>query len=373
MVKFTPESVDYSLYLVTGRELLPAGKDYYESLEESLKGGVTVVQVREKTIDTGEFVEIARRTKEITDKYGVPLFINDRVDVCLAVGAAGLHVGQTDMPVDLARSLLPKDIIIGISVSSTKEAQAAVDSGLVDYVGIGAVWWTGSKDLKGKLCLGVDGVGEVLDVLAEGQKVSAKEVKSVAIGGIHLPNLPQLLHGSPSPKHLKGLDGVAVISDIVGSPEPENAARKLRAVLDSYHRARKDQAGLHAVFGFNLTGNSGYSKRNEKELLEAAAGLIAVVRESTPLAHQITNIVVANDSANATLAMGGSPIMASAEQEVGDLSKVISGLLINFGTIKDRAGMLVAGKAANVNKKPIVFDPVAVGATAFRRQTSKGK
>jgi thiamine-phosphate diphosphorylase/hydroxyethylthiazole kinase len=111
-------------------------------------------------------------------------------------------------------------------------------------------------------------------------------------GGIHLPNLPQLLHGSPSPKHLKGLDGVAVISDVVGSPEPENAARKLRAVLDSYHRARKDQAGLHAVFGFNLTGNTGYSKRNEKELLEAAASLIAVVRESTPLAHQVGRITI---------------------------------------------------------------------------------
>jgi thiamine-phosphate diphosphorylase/hydroxyethylthiazole kinase len=86
------------------------------------------------------------------------------------------------MPVDLARSLLPKDMIIGLSVSNVKEAQAAMESGLVDYVGIGAVWWTGSKDLKGKLCLGVDGVGEVLDVLAEGEKRNGKVVKSVAIG-----------------------------------------------------------------------------------------------------------------------------------------------------------------------------------------------
>lgn len=86
------------------------------------------------------------------------------------------------MPVDLARSLLPKNTIIGISVSNVKEAQAAVESGLIDYVGIGAVWWTGSKDLKGKLCLGVDGVGEVLDVIAEGEKKNGKIIKSVAIG-----------------------------------------------------------------------------------------------------------------------------------------------------------------------------------------------
>jgi thiamine-phosphate diphosphorylase/hydroxyethylthiazole kinase len=103
-----------------------------------------------------------------------------------ATGAAGLHVGQTDMPVDLARSLLPKDTIIGISVSNVKEAKAAVESGLIDYVGIGAVWWTGSKDLKGKLCLGVDGVGEVLDVIAEGEKENGKIIKSVAIGKPYL-------------------------------------------------------------------------------------------------------------------------------------------------------------------------------------------
>ena len=86
------------------------------------------------------------------------------------------------MPVALARSLLPKDTIIGISVSNVEEAKAAAASGLIDYVGIGAVWWTGSKDLKGKLCLGVDGVGEVLDVIAEGERKNDKVIKSVAIG-----------------------------------------------------------------------------------------------------------------------------------------------------------------------------------------------
>lgn len=108
-----------------------------------------------------------------------------RIAESLSIGAAGLHVGQTDMPVDLARTLLPKDTIIGISVSNVKEAKAAVASGLVDYVGIGAVWWTGSKDLKGKLCLGVDGVGEVLDIIAEGEMENGKIIRSVAIGKSH--------------------------------------------------------------------------------------------------------------------------------------------------------------------------------------------
>lgn len=91
------------------------------------------------------------------------------------------------------------------------------------------------------------------------------------------------------------MDGIAVISDIVGSTQPGNAARDLRAVLDSYHRARKDQAGLHSVFSFNSTAKPGYTKRSEKELLEAAAGLIAVVRESTPLAHQVRRLVTPLD------------------------------------------------------------------------------
>lgn len=110
------------------------------------------------------------------------------------------------MPVDLARSLLPEGTIIGLSVSNVKEAQAAVESGLVDYVGIGAVWWTGSKDLQGKLCLGVDGVGQVLDVLAEGEKQNGKVIKTVAIGEslaslVISPIYPMILpRWNPSPQ-----------------------------------------------------------------------------------------------------------------------------------------------------------------------------
>ena len=126
-----------------------------------------------------QFYEIARRSKEITDKYNVPLIINDRLDICLAVQAAGLHVGQSDLPPRIARDLLPPGSILGLSVGNVREAQKAVDDGLVDYVGIGAVWQTTSKDVSGKIMLGPAGVGEILDVLAQSP---GKPIKSVAIG-----------------------------------------------------------------------------------------------------------------------------------------------------------------------------------------------
>ncbi|GFZ48720.1 hypothetical protein JCM24511_06469 [Saitozyma sp. JCM 24511] len=352
--------IDYSLYLVTGREFLPPGKDYYESLEESLQGGVTVVQVREKNIDTGKFIEIARRTKEITDKYGVPLLINDRIDVHLAVGSHGIHIGQTDMPLPLARTLLGPDAVIGLSVSTPSEAQLAVQQG-ADYVGIGPVWATGSKDVSAKVKLAPEGVGRVLEVLA------GTGVEAVAIGGIHLPNLAQLLHGSISPTSRNHLSGIATISDIVGSPTPKDAAAALRAVVDSFKRARQSLGNPSSVFSLS----SPEEPRTAESLIRQVGVLMEVVRKHTPLVHQITNNVVINDSANATLAVGASPIMATNARDVADLSKVIGALLINFGTITDKEGMLVAGRQANVNRKPLVFDPVAVGATAYRREASR--
>lgn len=197
-------------------------------------------------------------------------------------------------------------------------------------------------------------------------------------GGIHLPNLPQLLHASISPEKGNALAGIAVISDIVGSTDPKAAAHDLRVVVDSFKRGlAKKTAGLFRT----------EEGLNEKDLLDRVGTLMEVTRNETPLVNQvsrvscmmsaetdaqITNNVVINDSANATLAVGASPIMATHPKDVEDLSKVIGALLVNFGTIKDKDGMLVAGRAANINRKPIVFDPVAAGATAYRRDTAKG-
>lgn len=191
--------------------------------------------------------------------------------------------------------------------------------------------------------------------------------------------MPFLLHGSVSPEHRNSLDGIAVISAVVGSQKPKEAAAELRKMVDSFKRARAqhDEVKNHASFPVSK------APRTAEALIEAAAGLMEVVRENTPLVHQvrspmevliqITNNVVINDSANATLAVGASPIMATHPLDVADLSPVIGSLLVNFGTITDKEGMLVAGRLANVNRKPLVYDPVAVGATSFRRETSKGE
>ncbi|WVF73102.1 hydroxyethylthiazole kinase [Kwoniella sp. CBS 6097] len=357
------QAIDYSVYLVTGREFLPPGKDYYESLEESLQGGVTLVQVREKNADTGEFIEIARKTKEICDKYNVPVLINDRIDVHLAVGTAGIHIGQTDCPLTLARTLIGDDAIIGLSVSNTEQAQRAVQhADILDYIGVGAVWPTGSKDTKGRKSLGPDGTGEILDL------IHSSGIEAVAIGGIHLPNLAQLLHGSIAPNSRDALAGIAIISDIVASTNPKEAAANLRVVVDSFKRTRKalkDEVGVFGGMG---------KKRDEvdaKRLVEKVQALMDVVKRETPLVHQMTNTVVVNDSANVTLAVGASPIMSTHPRDVHDLSPAIGALLINFGTIGDKEGMKVAGRQANVNRKPLIFDPVAIGATSYRREISE--
>lgn len=153
-------------------------QDYYESLEESLKGGVTLVQVREKTAETGEFVEITRKTKALCDRYGVPVLVNDRVDVALAAGVAGVHIGQDDMDPATARRLLGDDAILGLSVSTKDEAEAATHlaGSVLDYVGIGAIWSTQSKDVSKKVMLGPAGAGEILDIIAD------SGLRSVAIG-----------------------------------------------------------------------------------------------------------------------------------------------------------------------------------------------
>ncbi|KAG6372408.1 Hydroxyethylthiazole kinase family-domain-containing protein [Boletus reticuloceps] len=340
--------IDYSLYLVTGRELLPEGKAYCDFLREALEGGVTIVQVREKKADTAEFLHIANESKNLCTNYGVPLIINDRVDIALAVDADGVHLGQTDMPVRVARSLLPPGKIIGVSCNSVDHVKKAVEDG-ADYVGIGAVWATNTKQLT-SLVLGVRAVGPLLSAL------DGTSVKAVAIGGIKSSNVLRTLHGSVSTTGHR-LDGVAVVSEIVSSREPCKSARTLKEVYRSWSNSTKQLGEISPPYTTEI-------------IKDRVADLLHVVKETKPLIHQIINIVVANQSANATLALGASPIMASALEEMYDLSRVLSALLINLGTVTDNESMLTAGRFANDAKKPVVFDPVGVGATEFRRKVA---
>ncbi|KAF7315406.1 TMP-TENI-domain-containing protein [Mycena indigotica] len=336
-------NLNYSLYLVTDRRLLPPHKTYLESLEQALQGGVTVVQLREKDADTAEFLRIAQETKALTDKYNIPLIINDRIDIAAAVNAYGVHLGQTDMPIAIARRLLPSGTIIGISCNSVEEVRQARESG-ADYVGLGAVWDTQTKKLT-KSPIGVRGLGLML------RELDGSAIKAVAIGGIKSTNLARLLHGSSSDTNHR-LDGVAVVSDIVSSSNPLLAARNL-----------KD------IFNASLTLNPLFSSNDD--ILDRALRISAAVRNTRPLVHQMTNIVVSHQSASMTLALGASPIMATAPEEMADLCKISNALLVNIGTLMTSTleGMLKGGVFANASKIPVVLDPVGVGASAFRRDS----
>ncbi|PIL34226.1 hypothetical protein GSI_03937 [Ganoderma sinense ZZ0214-1] len=341
--------VDYSLYLVTARDLLPEGKDYLESLEESIRGGVTLVQIREKHADTAEFLSVAQASKEICRRHNVPILINDRIDIALAIGADGVHLGQTDMPVEVARRLLPPNAIIGMTCNTVEHVKKAVEDA-VDYVGVGPVWSTQTKKLTSPV-VGVRGIGALLEVL------DGTAVKAVAIAGIKSTNALHCIHGAVS-AYGRSLDGLAVVSDIVASRDPYNAAKRIATIVQAF-KANP----LPCFSTFPPTYASDAIKLKVGELLSA-------VKKFSPLVHQITNTVVTTQSANATIALGASPIMATAPEEMEDLSAVAGSLLVNFGTIQNLDGMLAAGFNYNLNRKPVVFDPVGVGATTYRRTSA---
>ena len=208
---------DLSLYLVTDSTRAVLGDaDLLHVVDEAIKGGVTIVQYRDKHAETGQLVSTAARLHEITKRHAVPLLINDRVDVALAVGAEGVHLGQDDMPIAAARKLLGDQAIIGITASSVEEARAA-QSGGADYLGIGTVFATSTKE-DTKSIIGTAGTAAILQAMGD------RQLPSVAIGGINSSNLLRVLHQTTiSPKAC--LSGVAVVSAIMAAEDPEAAAR----------------------------------------------------------------------------------------------------------------------------------------------------
>lgn len=197
----------FRLYLVTDAGLCPRER-LEETVEAALRGGVTMVQLREKELDSRAFYQEALALKRITDAYGVPLIINDRLDIMLAVDAAGLHIGQKDLPAPAARRVMGPDKLLGISARTLAEARQAKADG-ADYLGVGAVFPTATK--KDAVWVGRETLREIR---------TAVEIPVVGIGGIGPGNLAQL-YGS-------GIDGVAVVSAIMASPDPEAAAGTLR-------------------------------------------------------------------------------------------------------------------------------------------------
>ena len=207
--------IDYSLYLVTDRAL-SLGRSTVEVVRAAIRGGVSCVQLREKGCSTREFVDEARLLKALLAGTGVPLFINDRLDVALAVGADGVHLGQNDLAIADARRLVGNRMIIGISAESVADAIRAEAEG-ADYIGASPVFTTPTKTDTAPP-LGLVGLRAIR---------RAVRLPLVAIGGIDANNAAQVLRA--------GADGLAVVSAIVSAPCPRTAAAALRQRIQSTH------------------------------------------------------------------------------------------------------------------------------------------
>ena len=196
------------LYAITDRTWLN-GNSLYEAVEESLKGGVTCLQLREKALDTERFLEEARQLKPLCRSYGVPFIVNDNVDIALKSDADGVHIGQSDDDVFKTRARIGRDKILGVSASTVKEALEAEKAG-ADYLGVGAIFPTNSKS---------DAESVSLDTLKA--ICNAVSIPVVAIGGITLENVSLLTDS--------GICGIAVISAIYAQKDIRNATRRLRS------------------------------------------------------------------------------------------------------------------------------------------------
>ncbi|KZZ97609.1 Hydroxyethylthiazole kinase [Moelleriella libera RCEF 2490] len=355
--------VDYSLYLVTDSTPAILGSRKLEQIvEAALAGGVTVVQYRDKHGARADVVAAARALHRVAQKYRVPLLINDRVDVAVEVGCEGVHIGQDDMGVQQARQLLGPDKIIGVTASSVPEALAACAAG-ADYLGIGTVYATPtiklltsiasaaaaaatSRKRDTKSIIGPAGVSEILHALRRRVDDGSPATPTVCIGGINASNAASVLaqttslsSSSPSSSSQGGsfLDGIAVVSAIMASPDPASAARNLASIVMTAKIPR----------------------------------VVRAVAAKNPLSHNMTNLVVQNFAANVALAVGASPIMSTYAREAPDLAAIGGGgLLVNMGTVTPDGldNYVHAIRAYNAARRPIVFDPVGAGATTTRRQ-----
>lgn len=201
---------DYSLYLVTDRMRMST-RTLGEAVEQAVIGGCTLVQLREKEIPASDFYMLALEIKKITDRYGIPLIINDRIDIAMAAGAAGVHIGQQDIPADIARKVIGKDMLLGVSVGSATEALDAVKAG-ADYLGVGAMFPTGTKPDAGFVSM--EELGRIR---------KAVDIPIVVIGGISRENAMLF--------RPMGVDGLAVVSAVIAQPDIKASAADLKSLF----------------------------------------------------------------------------------------------------------------------------------------------
>ena len=201
------QQIDYSIYLVTDRDLMST-ETLEEAVEQAIKGGCTLVQLREKDCSSLDFYNTAINVKKITDKYNVPLLINDRLDIALAIDAAGVHVGQSDLPCSVVRKIIGQDKIIGVSAGNLENALKAQKDG-ADYIGVGAMYATGTK--KDAKPTSMDELKKIRENIS---------IPIVAIGGINKERV----------KDFEGtkIDGLAIVSAIIAQNDICKATKELK-------------------------------------------------------------------------------------------------------------------------------------------------
>jgi thiamine-phosphate diphosphorylase/hydroxyethylthiazole kinase len=342
---------DYTLYLVTDSTLVHKSSTFLKQVEDSINNGATIVQLREKSLLTFDFIKRAEEVHKLTKAKNIPLIINDRVDVALAIDAEGVHVGQDDMPAQLARKLLGPSKILGVTCSNPKEVEEVVKQGVADYVGLGTVYPTATKtNVSDPEGTGPIGIRKMLQVLKKhNQNSPSSPIKCVAIGGINHFNASKVLYQCEVPQ--QKLDGLAVVSCIMSSSDAGRATKELKEIIKSP----------------SIWDNIETTDSKSDDL----SATMKCLTHHKPMVHHITNNVVKNFSANVCLAIGASPIMSELTDEYREFSLLPNiGLLMNLGTpstaIMD--AFLTAMKMYNSTGKPIVFDPVAGGASKARLQ-----
>ncbi len=325
------------VYLVT--DDTQEDEQIIKTVEQSLRGGVRCVQLRDKHRCIRELYRLAARLRALTSRMGAGLIINDRIDLALAVAADGVHIGQDDMPPRDARRLLGAQRVLGVSADSPERARRAVAEG-ADYLGVGHVFGSISKE-KSDPPIGIEGLRAVCETA---------RVPVVAIGAISTGNATSAIES--------GASSVAVISALSRADNPENTARELSSnVRDAYERRKSAQRRLRPL----------------PPQPARAGSALETLRNQRPLIQMITNYVVMNDTATAVRLLGALPVMAEAEEEVGEMVRQARALLLNTGTpVRSRVrAMQLAAESASRAGVPVVLDPVGCGATGYRVQINQ--
>ena len=326
---------DLSLYLVTDRTLAQ-GRDMGWIVREAVAGGVTMVQLREKDCSTAEFISLAKELKTALKPLGVPLIINDRIDVALAVDADGVHIGQSDMPYETARALLGREKIIGLSVETMDEVISA-NALDVDYIGISPVYATPTKT-DTLTPFGLEGIKEVMCLSRH---------RCVAIGGMNCRTIDKIIR--------QGIEGVAVVSAIMGAKSPRKASEELAEIIRN-NRPKRHHCHVNKVLTIAGSDSGG------------GAGIQADIKSISANGCFATSVITAITAQN-TLGVN-----AVEGLSVDIIEKQIDAVLNDIGTDSVKIGMLhttevvhcVARMLRKYEVDNIVLDPVMVSTSGHR-------